>query len=167
MVHPSYWTRPLLCEKAPAHLKVLIGQFCNTARFVDGPRAGMKAAALLDQDKLNSQFPTFVAHMRAVAPLSSTLSVLWCSLGDGPEAHRISEYVRLAQLYVTLPVASVENERCFSSMKFLKTPTRNRLETAHLNACMTIYKSNTSSITFDYDECYRLFLEKERRSVNV
>lgn len=167
MVHPSYWKRPLLQKHAAAHLKVLIAHFCGAAKFVGGLKAGELAVPLLDQDKLNSQFEDFVAQMTSLAPLASTLSALWCSFGDGPQAQRISEFVKLAKLYVTLPVASVENEKCFSTMKQLKTDTRNRLSPEHLNTCMAIFKSNTSSTTFDYDACYTLFLETVRRSLDV
>jgi hypothetical protein len=39
----------------------------------------------------------------------------------------ISEYVKLAEIGSVLVLGSVEDERCFSSLKFLKSCQRNRL----------------------------------------
>jgi len=52
--------------------------------------------------------------------------------------HKISEFVILANIASVQVPGSVEEERLFSKLAFIKNDRRNRLEEQHLNACLTL-----------------------------
>ncbi|GLC69478.1 hypothetical protein PLESTF_000835100 [Pleodorina starrii] len=70
---------------------------------------------------------------RAFSPRSGRISLgTPCGVVDS-----ISEYVRLTQLAATMvPGSSVEVERTFSVMSYIKNKQRNRLPQPHLSACI-------------------------------
>jgi hypothetical protein len=57
------------------------------------------------------------------------VSKLWQKLGcNGLLLSKLSEFMRLAEIAITTVLGSVEDERTFSSLKFIKSRLRNRLE---------------------------------------
>lgn len=69
----------------------------------------------------------------------------------------ISEFVKLAELVEVQPIGSVSNERKFSDVNNLKTATRNRLQTPHLNVCMRIYNSTYTHTNFPIEQAFARF----------
>jgi hypothetical protein len=64
----------------------------------------------------------------------------------------ISEYVKLAEIGSVLVLGSVEDERCFSSLKFLKSYQRNRLG-KHLPLVVRMFGQRYYSLEdFPYSE---------------
>jgi hypothetical protein len=53
----------------------------------------------------------------------------------------VSEWLKLAEAVFVLVPVSVEDERMFSSMKFLKNLQRNRLGQQHLTACARLFSN--------------------------
>ncbi|KAJ9518369.1 hypothetical protein QJQ45_010304 [Haematococcus lacustris] len=115
--------------------------------------------ALLDQQKLSAQQSAFVEVMRCQAEhrveLSSSAAnpakettKLWRYLAGQPITKAdILEYIKLAELALVMTPGSVEEERMFSAMAYLKDDTRNRLQECHLNVCARVFSSNQ----FDQD----------------
>jgi hypothetical protein len=60
--------------------------------------------------------------------------------GDVMHASSMSEFVKLARLAFTMSHGSVDEERMFSTMKFIKKPKSNRLDAKHLTCCARILK---------------------------
>ena len=67
----------------------------------------------------------------------------------------LSEWAVLAELALVMVPGSVEAERMFSTMSFLKDKVRNRL-TTHLGPCARIYSQSTYSLAnFPYEEALK------------
>jgi hypothetical protein len=75
----------------------------------------------------------------------------------------LSEYGHLAQLAIAIPIGSVENERTFSAMKYLMSPTRNKLST-NLNVVVRLFAQNILTLkTFGYERAFALWLGATER----
>ncbi|KAJ9516112.1 hypothetical protein QJQ45_024542 [Haematococcus lacustris] len=82
------------------------------------------------------------------------ISQLWQSLSKQPiTALEISEYGKLAELAMVMFPGSVEEERMFSAMAYLKDDTRKRLIEEHLNVCARAFHTVTHGVSdFPYHE---------------
>jgi hypothetical protein len=68
--------------------------------------------------------------------------------------HGLSEYIKLAEIAVVLILGSVEDERMFSTLSFMKDKLRNRLQT-HLLLVVSMHGQNFFDInTFLYEQAY-------------
>lgn len=52
--------------------------------------------------------------------------------------NRLSEFIKVAEVAITAILGSVEDERTFSTLSFMKSKVRNRLA-GHLDACVKLY----------------------------
>ncbi len=76
----------------------------------------------------------------------------------------ISEYAILAQLAIAMPIGSVENERVFSTMNYIKSSVRNRLGSAHLNVAVRMFTQPLFTLaTFPYRRAYNAWLDASSR----
>ena len=84
-------------------------------------------------------------------------------------ADTIPEWCKLARLEMTIPIGSVKNERDFSSMNYIKDPTRNRLETPHLNVCLRIADSPRTHSDLPYHRAFAHWNDgqKKRRGATL
>ncbi|KAJ9524380.1 hypothetical protein QJQ45_008584 [Haematococcus lacustris] len=115
---------------------------------------GQRVPALLDQHKLSAQQPRYVKIMRSQAEhrveLSSTAAntaeqttKLWRYLAGQLIAKAdISENIKLTECALVMTPGSVEEERMFSAMAYLKDDIRNRLQECHLNVCTRVFSSD-------------------------
>lgn len=89
------------------------------------------------------------------------LTRIWRTLcANGPLAGRFPSYVKLAEIAVVMVLGSVEDERTFSSVKFLKSQLRNSLD-AHLNLVVGMYSQKIFSLkNFPYEETYTQWYNK-------
>jgi hypothetical protein len=68
--------------------------------------------------------------------------------------HGLSEYLKLAEIATVLVLGSVEDERTFSILSFMKDKLRNRLQ-AHLPLVVSMHGQSFYDInTFSYDLAY-------------
>ena len=88
----------------------------------------------------------------AVNPLTK----LWHSFDKNPALMRtFGEYVKLAQITKMHVLGSVEDERTFSSLTFLKNTLRNCLDT-NLGIVVGMHAQQIYNLqTFPYDDCFR------------
>ncbi|KAJ9523894.1 hypothetical protein QJQ45_020081 [Haematococcus lacustris] len=97
--------------------------------------------------KLGSELLRVELSSEAADPAKETTK-LWRYLAGQPITKAdISEYIKLAELALVMTTGSVEEERMFSAMAYLKDDTRNRLQECHLNVCARVFSSNQ----FDLD----------------
>ena len=81
---------------------------------------------------------------------------------------KISEWVHLAEILLVLPIGSVETERTFSAMNYLKNNLRSSLKEPHLNACVRAFCSGHKLATFPLDAVLQEFLvAKSRRMLDA
>ncbi|KAJ9508209.1 hypothetical protein QJQ45_021582 [Haematococcus lacustris] len=132
-------------------LAIVKARYCMDATLANG----QQAPALLDQQKLSAQQSAFVEVMRcqaehrvelssAAANPAKETTKLWRYLAGQPITKAdILEYIKLAELALVMTPGSVEEERMFSDMAYLKDDTRNRLQECHLN-----YRKLAGVLTF-------------------
>ena len=66
------------------------------------------------------------------------------------------EFAKLAEIALVQVLGSVEDERTFSSLSFLKDKTRNRLDNAHLSLVVGMHAQEAYTLkTFPYDACFQ------------
>ncbi|KAJ9533737.1 hypothetical protein QJQ45_026806 [Haematococcus lacustris] len=147
VVYAHYWDRQPSDEDFLERLAIVKARYCMEATLANGQRA----PALLDQHKLSAQHLAFVEVMRCQAEHRVELSSaaanppeettkLWRYLVGHPITKAdISEYIKLAELALVMTPSSVEEERMFSAMAYLKDDTRNRLQECHLNVCARVF----------------------------
>ena len=82
-------------------------------------------------------------------PEASSATQFWRRIapkGNPLVGARVLEFAKLAEIGLVLVTGSVEAERTFSSMNFIKTPRRNRLKEPHLNALVRLFSDRSFSL---------------------
>jgi hypothetical protein len=88
---------------------------------------------------------------------------LWIKLAESEILiDSISEFFKLADLCLTMILGSVEDERVFSALGFLKSKLRNKLD-KNLENCLRLYTSRYEVHTFPYDRALKLWMKKCQR----
>ena len=93
---------------------------------------------------------------------------LWTKLsGSQYLLQTMSEYFKLADLCQTMILGSVEDERMFSALTFLKSKLRNKLD-KNVETCLRLYVTKYDIDNFPYGRALALWRsERERRGTNL
>jgi hypothetical protein len=93
------------------------------------------------------------------------LTRLWQTLDANTTlVGQFPEYIKLAQLAMIYVLGSVEDERCFSFLTFLKDKLRNRLASDHLSLVMGMYAQDVFTLqNFPYDPCFQTWVHFAER----
>jgi hypothetical protein len=76
----------------------------------------------------------------------------------------MSEWIKAASIALTIIAASVEDERAFSILGFVKDDNRSRLDGAHFDAAMFMAVQHIyNPYTFPYAEAVRRWFAVDRR----
>jgi hypothetical protein len=80
---------------------------------------------------------------------------LWQKLGyNGLLLCKLSEFMPLVEIAITTVLGSVEDERTFSSLKFIKSRLKNRLE-GYLNTVVSVFSQGYYNLeSFPYTDAY-------------
>jgi hypothetical protein len=117
---------------------------------------------ILSSTKLNHKCSQFKAAMMANSaaalekPITlNPLTKLWCSLSTSNILKRnFGEWFKVAQIAAVQVLGSVEDERTFSTVAFMKNKVRNCL-TDHLNPAIGIFSQKFFTLeTFPFDKVY-------------
>jgi hypothetical protein len=118
---------------------------------------------LLDARRLSEQESLFMCTMESNAKrimdgdvkTVNPLTKLWRIIdASNMLRHGLSEYLTLAEIAIVLVLGSVEDERTFSTLSFMKDRVRNRLET-HLPMVVTMHSQSFYDIdSFPYGLAY-------------
>ena len=68
----------------------------------------------------------------------------------------MSEYFKLANLCQTMILGSVEDEKIFSALSFLKSKLRNKLD-KHMGTCLRLYVTKYDISNFPFDRALALW----------
>jgi hypothetical protein len=175
VVFPQYWCDPNSLELFPLHVEVLKKYFC-VAREVESDREGGQktlVTEVLNRTDLDNQTSLFkttmiknsVKVMEDALNGRNPLTLLWTRLQSSSYLYSyISEWFKVADIAVTTVIGSVEDERTFSTLSWMKSKVRNRLN-AHLDCTISVYTQNYFKLdTFPYEKAIEYWLEdKERR----
>ena len=137
ILYPQYWLQDGTEEAFPKLLQALKRQYCGTRnQHVHGPRElpTLTCGELLSSSALNIQQSLFKVTMKVQAkgymlPLfdKNPFTRLWDLVsGSAVLTKMIPEYLKLAEIGCAFVLGSVEDERIFNSLKFLKSRLRNR-----------------------------------------
>ncbi|KAG0595346.1 hypothetical protein M758_UG159400 [Ceratodon purpureus] len=172
MVYPQYWGQGRQVPKSfQAHLDVLTDFYCEPKEVQDGDKTRL-VPPLLDRWKLQNQQSMFKTAMmsnseRACEPpfYCNPLSRIWRVLSaNSLTSHMISEYIKLAEIAVVHVIGSVEDERCFSTLGFLKNKLRNALN-EHLPLVVGMFAQKMFTLhSFPYEAAFEAWLAGAERN---
>jgi hypothetical protein len=120
---------------------------------------------LINSHILDSQLDDFIVVMSSRTADSTKLA--WQSILQNKFlAREISQFCILAQIFMCIPIGSVQNERAFSQMNLIKSDLRNSLKEKHLNVAMRVRRSNHTLATLPVERIVQKWLDdKSRRGV--
>jgi hypothetical protein len=146
-------------------MQVIKKWYCDMREisFEEGSeKVTMQVAQPLDSYRLDLQSSLFKLTMKSNAGKmlgppydQNPVSKLWQKLGcNGLLLSKLSEFMRLAEIAITTVLGSVEDERTFSSLKFIKSRLRNRLE-GNLDTVVRVLSQGYYNLeTFPYANAY-------------
>lgn len=162
IMYPQYWLQSGAEETFPRHLSILMEYYCEP-KLIEAEKVKRLVPPIVDRHSLETQQGLFKLAMVnnakkcMEAPFDlNPLTRLWRSL-DACTVLRVKafpEYFKLAQIAIVQVLGSVEDERCFSSLAFLKNKLRNSLD-MHLECVVGMYSQKIFSLeTFPYDDAH-------------
>jgi hypothetical protein len=167
VIYPQYWRDSETAEPSfHKHLDV-IKEFYGQPKWIGEDDKKRLIPPLLDCFQLELQQLLFKLAMisNCYAMLeppfdTNPLARLWRMLDANTAlASQFSEYIKLAQIAMVHVLGSVEDERCFLSLKFVKDRLRNRLSTDHLGLVIGMHAQRVFTLeSFPYDTCFQTWV---------
>jgi hypothetical protein len=171
IVYPQYWRTSNCEELLPKHLGVIKSYYGQVRSIKDLNGNKVQVKEMLSPTLLDSQAYFFKVSMKSNSEAAlgepfdvNPLTKLWQSLDSNSILKvRMSEYFKLAQIVVCCVIGSVEDERTFNNLAFLKSRLRNRL-TTNLDCIMRIYAQKFFTLAdFPYGDAIEKWLNKKTR----
>jgi hypothetical protein len=169
VVYPQYWLQGDAEVSFRKHLTVLQDFYCEP-KYVGTGSAMQLVPPILDRFKLEVEQPLFKVAMLNNAkatmellplgsppsPMVNPLTKIWRLFDANSTLSKcFPEYFKLAEIAVVHVLGSVEDERTFSSLSFLKDKIRNRLDT-NLQLVVGMHGQQIYNLqTFPYDDCFK------------
>ena len=122
----------------------------------------LQVAQLLDSYKLDLQTNLFKLTMKSNAEKmlgppddQNPVTKLWQKLGcNGLLLSKLSEFTQLAEIAITIVLGSIEDERTFSSLKFIMSKLQNCLE-GNLDTIVKVLSHGSYNLeNFPYTDAY-------------
>lgn len=136
----------------------LIQHFC-TPKVING----VTINEILDETRLRNQSYSFANIMREQYVVmenpneEGVVTKLWKNLGESNQLREaILEYFKLTNLCLTMILGSVEDERGFSTLSFLKSKVRNKLD-KKLGNCLKLYNSRYEVESFPHEKAISIW----------
>ena len=128
--------------------------------------------AIIDASNANAEWDSLEVLMESCMRFPSdacpTTAEFWKShLQNDAITARMPEIVKLVRIMLLAPTGSVENERSFSDMNFLKDDKRNSLGEDHLNDSMHGWRCRFGVNDFPYEAALGAWMAHPRRMVNM
>ncbi|KAH7403976.1 hypothetical protein KP509_15G003200 [Ceratopteris richardii] len=170
IVHPLYWNhakdKSFLTNDFKSKVQVLSDHFGMNAYLGDRILEG-----IINPNLKKKQFGIFGQTMweqfNFVKDPSNpgAMTKLWKKLDISPFLKEsMSEYFKVANLCLTMILGSVEDERLWSSLTFIRNATRYRLN-KNLDTCLRFFVSQSDLETFPFEEAYAIWKSQcQRRS---
>jgi hypothetical protein len=150
VVYPQYWVGPNCQDLFPLHMEVIAKFYCAEKRLSDQENGESNAntVSILNRRLMEDQMILFKSTMISNSPpimqslsikKDDPLSLLWVKLSASSYfTGYMSEWFKLAKIAVVTVIGSVEDERTFSTLSWMKSKTRNRLN-QHLDCTLRLY----------------------------
>jgi hypothetical protein len=162
LIYPQYWSDKEADMNFDRHLKILKEHYgsvkpFSTANHLEGQVEPMLSPTTLDmQSSLFKQCMKENSASMLKKPFNDNpVTRMWRCIDDNSFLrHSLSEFIKVAEIGIFLVLGSVQDERTFSCVTFMKTKVRNRL-TTHLPLVVSMKTQNFYDInTFPYDRAY-------------
>jgi hypothetical protein len=169
VVYPQYWIQGDCEDSFRKHLTILEDYYCEP-KYVSNGAETLLIPPLLDRYRLEVEQPLFKVAMinnsaaaLEMPPLGSSalllinpLTKIWRVLDGNSTLNKcFPEFFKLTEIAMIHVLGSVEDERTFSSLNFLKDRLRNRLD-QHLQVVVGMHGQQVYSLkTFPYDTCFK------------
>jgi hypothetical protein len=145
VLYPQYWTSPTAMSTFPQHLEVLKRVYGQPKRLKDE----RIVPALIDAHRLSKQSSFFKISMLNNAQWAvdnnfgvNPLTHLWLKLSSNALlASKLSEWIKVVEIATVTTLGSVEDERTFSTLNYMKSKVRNNLQ-EHLDLVVQMYGQN-------------------------
>jgi hypothetical protein len=172
----QYWRSPNCDILFFVHMQVIKKWYCDMKEisFREGlEKVTTQVAQPLDSYKFDLQTSLFKLTMKSNTekmlgpPYDQNLvTKLWQKLGcNGLLLSKLSEFMRLAEIAITTVLGSVEDERTFSSLKFIKSRLRSRLE-GNLDTVVRVFSQGYYNLeSFPYANAYSQWRATKDRQV--
>jgi hypothetical protein len=152
VVYPQYWLQLDAEENFTKHILLIKGHNCYNRSWV---ARGPISPPILSLRAFELQASVFKCTMKAnlaatMEPpfLVNPFTKLWCSLSMSHILkHSFLEYFKLAKIATMQVLGSVEDERTFSTLFFMKSKLRNRLS-HHLHTLLGMFSKHSLLIEF-------------------
>ena len=154
-----------------AHLAILKAAFCQSKPVVDAKGDGAWVSSLLSASALNEHMAMFKMAMKnnsksVLQPpfTMNPMTKLWQILGSNALfLHSFPENFKVAKMAMTIVLGSIENERAFSTVGFVKGKLRNKLGD-HLPLCVQMFTQKFYTLKkFPYIEAVQIWKENKHR----
>lgn len=161
ILYPQYWVQGTAEENFDKHLRTLMDAYGH-GKTLDTGEAKHMIQPLIDREQLMCQRGLFKTCMKSNARMAlmppfdmNPLTRVWRVLdGNNTLTQSFSEFIKLAELAVTHVIGSVEDERLFSAVKFLKSKLRASLDD-HLQVAVGMYAQRIFTLeSFPYQKVF-------------
>jgi hypothetical protein len=175
MIYPQYWKDKSADANFERHIKVLKGHYGTSTQFSTTAHPEGLLHPMLSPATLDMQTTLFKLTMRenATSMLKKPFTInpvtrMWMSIdGNSYLRHSLSEFLKVAELGIVMVLGSVQDERTFSTVTFIKTKFRNRL-TTHLPLVVDMKSQKFFNIqTFPYDSAYENWRDASKRQCDI
>jgi hypothetical protein len=158
MVFPQYWCHPNCMELFPLHLEVIVKYYCAQKTVMDPGQEDAEPSmiSLLDRrdlDQESSLFKSTMLNFRAAVMASkdieteNPLSVVQDRISASKYlSNCLQAFGKVAKIAVVTVLTSVEDERTFSTLSWMKSKVRNRLN-GHLDCTLRVFSQPWFSVT--------------------
>jgi hypothetical protein len=179
VVFPQYWLQGNADEFFPLYMKTIHDHYCvgrSLNRGTDEEPCVKQIEPLLDTRTLDLQSLLFKLTMKSNYKSAieephdqNPLTKMWQRIGQNAlMLNRLSEFIKLCEIAVTVVLGSMEDEHTFSTLGFMKLKLRNRLG-SHLDMCVKVFVQQFyNQGTFPYQQAITHWRnERDRRSADL
>eukprot|EP00983_Pelagomonas_calceolata_P084446 1156361-Pelagomonas_calceolata.AAC.7 len=98
------------------------------------------------------------------ATVASRAAEFWAQLKSNGGCFRRPEWMKLAELVLVMVPGSVQDERMFFALKYLRSPQRKKLKEMHINVCARGFKSMECNLSsFPYPDAIGRWLDAAKK----
>jgi len=170
IMYPQFWCDANADDQFDAHLRVLVDAYGHGKTLGSGSEK-LLLKPLIDRDQLMSQRGLFKVCMKSNARAAllppfdvNPLTKVWRVLHSNNSLTKsFSEFIKLAEIAVTHVIGSVEDERTFSSLTFLKSKLRATL-VDNLEVAVGMYSQRVFTLeSFPYQRVFEDWFKAGQR----
>lgn len=152
IVFPQYWLQVNCEDLFPLHVATLKSQFGVVRQVNFGTEAEpewQQVDPLFDGRLLTLQMSLFKLTMRSHAKAAlaeprdqNLLTKMWMQIGQNAlMLNRLLEFFKVAEVAICAVLGSMEDERTFSTLNFMKSKLHNRLS-GHIDTCVKLFSQD-------------------------